>query len=755
MADRHSTPPSSSHRDSHDLSISPRDVTRDSLVTNMLLSLDQFSLAQPSHHHQHDTSPHLFDNSLWSNDSYSSDFDFGDSTSNHFSSPPVSRGYRSNSNTTSKPATAAGPSRSARPVTPQEINSLSHRNLSRHTRRANSKSSIDTAYIKNNRWGGSGSVAGLGQSPNLDPAVDQALDVPTDDEYNNDDDDDDCAAPNPTIASGPSGSPAASRSISRPPPEPVTPSKLQRKQSTSRSLKSSSGRSTKQAFSRPPPLPPAMSVSDPDSAPAPSVGYNKSKDEAAAGQKDKPGFFRRVFGSSKAGSAPAVTSISTTSLDQHKTSPTRNEQRPSTNHLPRQPSKGASAPPSRDNTSSHSQNHPALQKKTSSFFRRRKKSVADEAPPLPDDVPPVPAFPPLDTHDNGTKQPNDPPSPVSSLRKVMTPYLGNNAGSAQLLKTSTSAPLADITNISKDCNEVKRKEFMREFSPDYEPSIHARIRAVPSDLDAKDADISMDSPLQPPAKIFGSKTNSFLNLEGTSDNEEALEQSMETWMRGRSDSVSALSRERGRDDEIRSNKKAQRILGQPGLDNDDTGHSTLALPSDAKRSRSPAASTDTGYKTAPSAAPSVRVEAAEETSLNLSKGLVAIENMENMQSKGLDEPMFVVGEPTEDDQRKAQKIYEGSEDFIQKDRAAAWMGEEGPVRKRTLQAYMELYDFADQSILTALRGVCNRLILRGETQQVDRILVAFSKRWCQCNPNHEFKATGKLISNAFVFDQGY
>ena len=38
------------NRDSHDLSLSPRDVTRDSLVANMLLSLDQFSLAQKQDH---------------------------------------------------------------------------------------------------------------------------------------------------------------------------------------------------------------------------------------------------------------------------------------------------------------------------------------------------------------------------------------------------------------------------------------------------------------------------------------------------------------------------------------------------------------------------------------------------------------------------------------------------------------------------------------------------------------------------------
>jgi Sec7-like guanine-nucleotide exchange factor len=39
--------------------------------------------------------------------------------------------------------------------------------------------------------------------------------------------------------------------------------------------------------------------------------------------------------------------------------------------------------------------------------------------------------------------------------------------------------------------------------------------------------------------------------------------------------------------------------------------------------------------------------------------------------------------------------------------------------------------------------LCERLVLRGETQQVDRIMVAFSHRWCEDNPNHGFKTSGR------------
>jgi Sec7-like guanine-nucleotide exchange factor len=112
-------------------------------------------------------------------------------------------------------------------------------------------------------------------------------------------------------------------------------------------------------------------------------------------------------------------------------------------------------------------------------------------------------------------------------------------------------------------------------------------------------------------------------------------------------------------------------------------------------------------------------------------------------AKSIDEPDFVVGAPTQDDQQKAQAIYDGNEDFIQKEKAAAWMGEEGPIRQRTLRAYMDLYDFKNQTIVHSLRLVCGRLVFRAETQQVDRILVAFARQWCDCNPSHGFKAAGK------------
>ncbi|KAA8897093.1 hypothetical protein FN846DRAFT_900209 [Sphaerosporella brunnea] len=98
-------------------------------------------------------------------------------------------------------------------------------------------------------------------------------------------------------------------------------------------------------------------------------------------------------------------------------------------------------------------------------------------------------------------------------------------------------------------------------------------------------------------------------------------------------------------------------------------------------------------------------------------------------------------EPSDEDNEKARKIFEGDEEFISKDRAAAWLGDGDPNRATALKAYMQLFDWSGCNILQSMRTFCERLIFKGETQQVDRIMVAFAHRWCECNPNHGFKSS--------------
>jgi hypothetical protein len=91
------------------------------------------------------------------------------------------------------------------------------------------------------------------------------------------------------------------------------------------------------------------------------------------------------------------------------------------------------------------------------------------------------------------------------------------------------------------------------------------------------------------------------------------------------------------------------------------------------------------------------------------------------------------------DRERARKIFEGEEDFVAKTEAAAWLGQNTAKASRTRRTYMELYDWSSYNILAAFRELCGRLVVKAESQQLDRVIDAFSERWCACNPNHGFK----------------
>ncbi|KAK6206807.1 Sec7 domain-containing protein [Colletotrichum tabaci] len=864
-------------RDSHDLSLSPRNVTRDSLMANMLISLDQFTMAgpvggpfatgapdmldEPPQQYQYDTDGDGFSRSVRGGRanghsySYSSDFDADDA------SRISSRGRRSNSSSNFQPglhriSSMREPLRST-PGTSRHMHSRGRKGSAK----SSSSNSIDAGYaqvLSSTRWasgfGGRSSSFDYGHRP---PALQattqqqqqQAGGAPWHIEFSNNffaDNYD--AAPTPTVPGGPrrmmppvtppaatnyppSPGPAAVPLPAVEPIEPLPPVTLERKRSNRSAKSTSTNHHHHHHHHRkaennpnnphhevpPPPLPmPGPAVPAPstaaasaassspapssvpafevDSAPAPHVGYGKTKEavhgaqvptQAPSQTKEKPGFFRRVFGSSRnnASGNQSETQNSTAVSVPSSTSVVDTADQRSGNkslHVASQMKSSGSAPPSRDTSSSHSHHH-VLQKKPSSFFRRRKKSVsADDVPPMPAAAPIEPPMPPLVPpiqlsvpKDKLSAKPE--PSPISSLRRVMNPYLkgspvtpntplsSHSAGAAPVQQSGNPEMASDSAPASR--NEAP-EEQPRSFSPDYDPSPNARIREVrsasrggDSDDDGDGDDDSQpeyerrtDTPTRPPPEPPVSaekRNNSFLDIDG-SDNEADTESRRGNKTRrekgprsGRKiikdSSPSRKGASDGTDDTIRGrkNKNNNGRLAVAQADSDDEGNRpALILPIEGTRSVSRASgSTTTEYKSAISGTPSVRIEASANNSPKV------LGTFESMSSKPLDEPDFVVGDPTEDDRQKAKKIFDGNEDFIQKQKAAAWMGEEGPVRQRTLQAYMDLYDFTNKSILQSLRLICQRLVFRAETQQVDRILVAFSKRWCDCNANHGFKAS--------------
>jgi Sec7 domain len=162
-------------------------------------------------------------------------------------------------------------------------------------------------------------------------------------------------------------------------------------------------------------------------------------------------------------------------------------------------------------------------------------------------------------------------------------------------------------------------------------------------------------------------------------------------------------------------------------------------PSEVKRAMAdfPRASIDEGsdYNTADSKPTSpaelAKAAAAQDASKQRSKEPAEVP---------IDEDM-----PTTEDREHAQKLFSGA-DGIDRGEAAALLGEEGAGRTRTRMAYMQLFDWTNMSILGAMRSFCSQTRLKGETQQVDRVLDALSSRWCECNPNHGFKATGETTA---------
>jgi len=86
-------------------------------------------------------------------------------------------------------------------------------------------------------------------------------------------------------------------------------------------------------------------------------------------------------------------------------------------------------------------------------------------------------------------------------------------------------------------------------------------------------------------------------------------------------------------------------------------------------------------------------------------------------------------ELTEADHRRAEKIFDGDEEFVTKAGAAAWLGQTNALSTRTRKAYMELFDWAGTNILAAFRELCSRLVVRAESQELDRVIEGSVVNW--------------------------
>ncbi|KAI4760561.1 hypothetical protein E4T51_06420 [Aureobasidium sp. EXF-12344] len=434
--------------------------------------------------------------------------------------------------------------------------------------------------------------------------------------------------------------------------------------------------------------------------------------------KERPGFFRRVFGSSTHQQRPNVREQSVQSSER------------TASPVPAKPQPTPIDPP-----------HNVVTKKAS-FFRRRKKSITDAPPPPPLPNPIVSA--------SHLKDPSPPVSPgASSLRMVMDRYLGDS--DCQWNKTDSDHPKPVDTPIGQPAHasiishETDESSELDIFHSGYTPPPDASIRRVGVEpLEPRVTPTVQQQPFKSPKlddmeRNFGGvderlqpqharpdllQTNSFLSDESDADD-------------GRAPSIiSALSDTYGPPGAFSPVSPlatpVERFVTSPTSDIErehvsprshffEQGRDGLGLPLEGIRApQSYVISNDE------SGLPSFQVDGQIiRPSVEVARGMLG-----------------TIDEPTADERERARQIYQGEEQHMLKDEAAPWLGDKNPVSARTLTAYMDLYDFANRNILSGLRTLCDRLVLKGESQQVDRILDAFSRRWDECNPYNGFKGPG-------------
>lgn len=116
----------------------------------------------------------------------------------------------------------------------------------------------------------------------------------------------------------------------------------------------------------------------------------------------------------------------------------------------------------------------------------------------------------------------------------------------------------------------------------------------------------------------------------------------------------------------------------------------------------------------------------------------------------------------------ATRAWDEDETFLEKRKIAEWLGTAGRLRSAMLRLYIDHFDFAglrldlafrcdrgpftlapglaDTCSSCSRRKLCGKLYLKAETQQVDRILEQFSRRYFEDNPSSPYGSPGASSS---------
>ncbi|KAG0364805.1 hypothetical protein BGZ54_007132 [Gamsiella multidivaricata] len=89
-------------------------------------------------------------------------------------------------------------------------------------------------------------------------------------------------------------------------------------------------------------------------------------------------------------------------------------------------------------------------------------------------------------------------------------------------------------------------------------------------------------------------------------------------------------------------------------------------------------------------------------------------------------------------QRTGNRCFQEDNTFLRRDEISIFLGQPKPFNRRVLRYYMKHFDFSGKRLDVAFRQLCQKLMLKGETQEVDRILEGFAQRFIDCNPQSVF-----------------
>lgn len=780
---------SGDERDPHDLSLPAKHVTRTSVVDNMLLSLDQFL---PS-------SPEFDQPSTFVGESAD---DAGYGAAARYIARPRHRGHTFSSSMSSERDVFLGeqgnyyskndhhpyPTSQAPPVS-RRLDGIHTSYGQQRLGRANgadSRSQRDLATYHNSNGSASSSLEHgqrypgrrLSKTGRRSASLDQitgGLLIQNFQKFLGEDDLD--AAPTPNVPAGPRRNipqiPQDPSIVAHFPPPPRTPA-LSRRNST-KSAKSVATRKTRTDTlgtnilrgHHNEPLPPLPHPYIEPPAPSPTVSYQKPSfpPPEPTPVKERPGFFRRVFGGSSKnhsspnsydsrGSATPIAPILTDHNGQVATDRKQfNRSMTATSHPQVYPS-------------IHHEIHQPPTKKAS-FFRRRKKSISGSAAP------------PLNLQLSNLKtldQPLTEASPATSLRRVMDPFLLASADynsvnytthdmgedppngpsiapersrrwdddNHSTLDMPTERPdipgkssMRNIHGLQLSLSNTRNPSdsFLTDSSENEDPNTKPGLREPASQFSGEESPRPHTCP-DPHHRLRMNEETSRLELNDKSTGSitpRAGDRKVGTFLTVSVSPRDLLAQEamprRGSNEHLDSNSPAAQLDSTlevstpktPGIDSPQESNSDVSFYHTA--SNTPLTETAPPLEYQPKECDPSNVGDVRSPSVNL---------------------------PGNSDREVARKIFENAEEVAGDEPAAAWLG--SPERALIRQAYMELFDWKNLDILASLRAMCSKLVLKGETQQVDRVLDAFSTRWCECNPRHGFKAVGQFF---FFFCFGF